>query len=172
MERNTSANVIRRRRAPALLLAGASILAGCNRPAPPAPPAPPPSPAHASHAGHSPQPTVTPRVPAHHASVEDARPIPATLDPGQFETPYVIKAYRVAQRIPEVIAQQPCYCYCDDGFGHRSLLDCYVTDHSASCLVCLKEGLLADKMHRAGSSPADIRSAIVRGDWMQIKLDE
>jgi hypothetical protein len=29
-----------------------------------------------------------------------------------------------------VLAQQPCYCYCD-GYGHGSLLDCYASYHGA-----------------------------------------
>jgi len=29
-----------------------------------------------------------------------------------------------------VLAQQPCYCWCDK-FGHASLLDCFATEHGA-----------------------------------------
>jgi hypothetical protein len=44
--------------------------------------------------------------------------------------PAVARAYQIASQIPGVIAQQPCFCYCDK-FGHRSLLDCYASDHGA-----------------------------------------
>lgn len=44
--------------------------------------------------------------------------------------PPVERAYQVAARIPEVLAEQPCYCWCDR-FGHGSLLDCFATDHGA-----------------------------------------
>jgi hypothetical protein len=44
--------------------------------------------------------------------------------------PPVERAYQVAARIPEVLAEQPCYCWCDK-FGHGSLLDCFATDHGA-----------------------------------------
>jgi hypothetical protein len=42
----------------------------------------------------------------------------------------VARAYRVAQQIPAVLAQQPCYCWCDS-MGHGSLVDCFATDHGA-----------------------------------------
>jgi hypothetical protein len=44
--------------------------------------------------------------------------------------PHIERAYRVAHRIPGVLAQQPCYCWCNK-FGHGSLLDCYASDHGA-----------------------------------------
>lgn len=74
----------------------------------------------------------TPRanVPPFHESEEAAEPLPRTLSPAYFRNPYVAQAYRAAQRIPGVLAQQPCYCQCDK-IGHRSLLDCYVSTHAA-----------------------------------------
>jgi len=45
--------------------------------------------------------------------------------------PAVQRAYRIANEIPGVIAQQPCYCWCEGKFRHRSLLDCYTSDHGA-----------------------------------------
>ena len=74
----------------------------------------------------------TQRIPAHFSKVADARPLPAVLDPKQFSDPSVVKAYRYAKEIPEIFSQQPCYCHCDAGFGHRSLLDCFATDHGAA----------------------------------------
>ena len=32
-------------------------------------------------------------------------------------------------------------------------------------MICLKEVLLATKLHKAGKKPAEIREAIIRGDW-------
>ena len=70
-------------------------------------------------------------VPAFNASAKAARPLPATLSPDLFAAiPVVAHAYRVAKRIPEVLAQQPCYCHCDR-MGHVGLLDCYRSDHGA-----------------------------------------
>jgi hypothetical protein len=44
--------------------------------------------------------------------------------------PLAARAYKAASEIPDVAAQQPCYCFCDK-FGHRSLLDCYASNHGA-----------------------------------------
>jgi hypothetical protein len=64
------------------------------------------------------------------SSAEAAVPLPKTLSPDLFSQPYVARAYRAAERFPSVLAQQPCYCWCDK-FGHRSLLDCFTTKHGA-----------------------------------------
>lgn len=71
-----------------------------------------------------------PGVPPFHPSPEAARPLPKTVPGSLFSFPVVARAYNIAERIPEVLAQQPCYCWCDK-FGHGSLLDCYKTDHGA-----------------------------------------
>ena len=69
-------------------------------------------------------------IPPFFASAEAAEPLPKTLSPKLFPDPNVAAAYRAAERIPSVLAQQPCYCHCDK-FGHRSLLDCFTTKHGA-----------------------------------------
>ena len=69
-------------------------------------------------------------IPPFFASAEAAEPLPKTLSPKLFPDPNVAAAYRAAERIPSVLAQQPCYCHCDK-FGHRSLLDCITTKHGA-----------------------------------------
>jgi hypothetical protein len=74
----------------------------------------------------------TARIPAHFSNVADARPLPAVLDPKQFSDPSAVKAYRYAKELPEIFSQQPCYCHCDNGNGHRSLLDCFATDHGST----------------------------------------
>jgi hypothetical protein len=58
-------------------------------------------------------------------------PLPQPMAASYFRGyPPVERAYQVAARIPEVLAEQPCYCWCDK-FGHGSLLDCFATDHGA-----------------------------------------
>jgi hypothetical protein len=145
------------------------VLGACTQQLPPAPNG------TAEHAGHtavtSPQAKATPRIPDHFNSAEAAKPLTATLDPKQFSVPYVVKSYQLAKEIPEVLAQQPCYCYCDSGFGHKSLLDCHKDNHSAECLVCIKEVLLTGQLHKAGKRAEEIRAAIIRGDWQQVSLD-
>jgi hypothetical protein len=84
-----------------------------------------------SHGDHAATRSPTPRIPAHFATANEAKPFPAILDPKQFSNPVVAKAYALAAENPEVYSQQPCYCYCDAGERHRSLLDCFATDHGA-----------------------------------------
>src|SRR5271169_2604240 len=94
-----------------------------------------------SNDGRSPQESKpTPRVPPYHRSAKAAQPFPETLPPSRFGNNLIVaRAYEIAHLIPGVLAQQPCYCGCDKHFGHASLLDCYASDHTAGCMVCLKE---------------------------------
>lgn len=144
-------------------------LGACTQQAPPAQSGAADHHAHTSAA--SPQAKMTPRIPDHFATADAAKPLTQTLDPRQFSTPYVVKSYQLAKEMPEVLAQQPCYCYCDTGFGHKSLLDCHKDTHSAECLVCVKEALLTGQLHKAGKSATEIREAIIRGDWQQVSLN-
>ena len=108
-------------------------------------------------------------IPPYYESEEAAKPFPAILPATYFRNPFVARAYRVAQQISGMLAQQPCYCHCDK-FGHRSLLDCYASDHGAGCLICIKEVLLAEQMHQQRKSAAEIRAALERGDWRKVEL--
>ena len=114
-----------------LLILATLALAGCCTPSSQAN-----QPALTSHDAHSAKATPaaanpTPRIPAYFEKLELAQPLPQVLDPKQFSSPVVARAYGYARENPELFALQPCYCYCDQGHGHRSLLDCYATDHSA-----------------------------------------
>lgn len=113
-----------------------------------------------------------PPVPPYFKSAKAAEPLPATLPPSRFQgRPVVVTAYTIARKIPKVLAQMPCYCSCDQHFGHRSLLDCYSSDHTAGCAVCVKESFLAYEMTRQHKTPAQIREAIIRGDWKNVDLN-
>jgi hypothetical protein len=103
-------------------------------------------------------------VPVYYDRAEDAVPFPATLEPAAFKGADVREAYKTAREIPGVLVQQPCYCYCQRK-GHRSLLDCFKTDHAGSCSICVKEALLAAQMHRQQKSAQEIRRAITQGPW-------
>ena len=99
------------------------------QPPPAAKPAPAPPTAHG--ASSTTRVPTTPPTPPNHSSAAAARPLPRTLPPHYFRrSPLVARAYQIAGEIPTVIAQQPCYCRCDK-IGHRSLLDCYASDHGA-----------------------------------------
>ena len=70
-------------------------------------------------------------TPPFYNNAEAAKPFPRLLPPSRFRGyPPVASAYQIAAYIPGILAQQPCYCHCES-FGHRSLLDCYASDHAA-----------------------------------------
>ena len=101
-----------------------------------------------------------PLVPAYQ-SASEAQALGPTLAPAQF-VGKTRDAYRVAQQIPETLAQLPCYCHCDEGFGHKSLHSCFVDDHAAHCAVCTDEALLAYQLEKQqGLTPEQVRKIII-----------
>jgi hypothetical protein len=86
------------------------------------------------------------------------------------QNPYQTHAYELAAKIPKVIYQQPCYCYCDRGMGHNSLHSCFSGTHGAQCDTCMKELYYTYQMHKQGKTARQIRSGIINGDWKQIDL--
>lgn len=126
----------------------------------------------AAHGDHTAAATsATPRIPAHFESAAAAQPLPAVLDPKRFSNPIVARGYQMAAANSAVFAQQPCYCYCDAGESHKSLLDCYASEHSAGCDICLREGYYVDKMTKAGKSAAEIRKLIIDKEWQKTSLE-
>lgn len=115
-------------------------------------------------------------VPAYHkAAPKKGERLPQILPREQlwgpaFQHDYQIRAYELASRIPNVIYQLPCYCYCDR-IGHGSLRTCYETTHAAHCTACLKELYLAYQMNRKGKTVAQIRQAIIKGQWEGVDLN-
>ena len=107
------------------------------------------------------------QVPIFFKRVADAMPFPPTLDPSRFEISSIREAYSVAKEIPDVLAQQPCYCYCQRQ-GHRSLLDCFASLHSTSCNICINEARLAGQLHRQGRTADEIRTAIIQKQWTNL----
>ncbi len=81
--------------------------------------------------------------------------------------PYQTHAYELAAKIPVVLHQQPCYCYCDR-MGHNSLHSCFETTHGAECSTCLKELYYSYSMHQKGKTAAQIRKGIIVGEWKQV----
>ena len=101
-----------------------------------------------------------PQVPAYQ-TVEAAINLAPTLNPTEFYGK-TKEAYAAAKAIPKTLAQLPCYCYCDRGFGHKSLHSCFVDDHASHCAVCVDEALLAYKLQKEeGLSPEKIRETII-----------
>ena len=86
-----------------------------------------------------------------------------------FQNPYQVHAYELAEKIPAVLRQLPCYCYCDK-MGHKSLRTCYETTHGAHCGTCMKELYYAYQQTQLKKTPKEIREGIIRGDWQNIDL--
>jgi hypothetical protein len=84
--------------------------------------------------------------------------------------PFQAHAYELAAKIPGVIHQQPCYCYCDRGMGHNSLHSCFEGTHGAQCGTCMKELYYSYLEHKKGKTAKQIRAGIIKGDWKQIDL--
>ena len=87
---------------------------------------------------------------------------------GQF--PYQTHAYELAAKIPKVIYQQPCYCYCDRSMRHTSLHSCFSGTHGAECSTCLKELYYTYTMYKQHKTAEEIRAGIIKGDFKTIDL--
>lgn len=101
--------------------------------------------------------------------------LPAVLTKDQLwgtdaQYPYQTHAYELASRIPAVLHQQPCYCYCDR-MGHNSLHSCFESTHGSRCSTCLKELYYSYQEHKGGKTASQIRAGIIKGDWKQINLE-
>ncbi len=114
-------------------------------------------------------------LPAYNSAPPHA-PLPPVLHGDQltgpyFAHPYQVTAYKMAAKIPAVLHQLPCYCRCDRAMGHNSLHSCFEVDHGAACSTCMKEGVYAYRQTRAGKTPAQIRTGIEHGEWMNVDLE-
>ena len=105
-------------------------------------------------------------------SAKELMPIlPADQRVGEnFKFPYQVHAYEIATKIPVVISQLPCYCYCER-IGHSSLHTCFESNHGAHCGICMKEVYYAYQQNKLKKTPAQIRDGIVKGEWKAIDLD-
>jgi hypothetical protein len=120
------------------------------------PPARQEAPGHEGHAHGAPG-----EVPAFQTSLADLKSLAPTLAPERFSGKQRL-GYLAAKEIPQTLAQLPCYCHCDKGFGHKSLHTCFVDDHAAHCAVCIDEALLALQLQKQEKlTPAQIRERII-----------
>jgi hypothetical protein len=118
-------------------------------------------------------------VPAYHnAGYAKGDVLPPILTPRQLtypETKYrpvQLHAYELAAKVPQVIYQQPCYCRCDQGYGHKSLRSCFEDEHGGNCATCMKELYYSYQMTQQKKTPDQIRMGIVSGEWQQIDLEK
>jgi len=118
------------------------------------------TPAHDHHAAN-PSASDAQTIPAHFEVAPSRSSLGPTLDPVKF-TGITRDAYRAVREIPVTVAQLPCYCHCDKGFGHKSLYSCFEDEHASHCAVCVNEALLALKLEKEQKlTPAQIRETIV-----------
>lgn len=88
-----------------------------------------------------------------------------------FQYPYQVHTYELAAKIPGVIYQLPCYCYCER-IGHSSLHTCFESAHGAHCGICMKEVVYAYQQTKLKKTPAQIREGIINGDWKDVDLEK
>jgi hypothetical protein len=120
-----------------------------------------------SQGTNPPQTTADESVPAYHAQAPQGQ-LPATMNPDLFTDPVVQNAYGVAAKIKKALYQQPCYCHCDRSQGHKSLLDCFASKHGSGCGTCIYEDFYTFEQLRKGKSAAQIRAAIINGEWKSV----
>jgi Protein of unknown function with PCYCGC motif len=100
-------------------------------------------------------------------------PLPATLDPASFAgNEGAILTYSIAAKIRELLYQEPCYCLCNKLKGHRSLLDCYTSDHGAVCHMCQLEVIFVYEQSKAHKTTAEIRDAMETGEVWKLDLKQ
>jgi len=87
------------------------------------------------------------------------------------QRPYQTHAYELAAKIPVILHQQPCYCFCDR-MGHNSLHSCFEGTHGARCGVCLKELYYSYVEYKKGRTASQIRKGIIAGEWDKIDLQK
>jgi hypothetical protein len=83
--------------------------------------------------------------------------------------PFQAHAYELAAKIPNVLHQQPCYCFCDR-MGHKSLRTCFESTHGAKCSTCMKELYYSYQQSKSGKTASQIRDGIIAGEWKHIDL--
>ncbi len=119
----------------------------------------------------------TEHVPAYHSGppAKGAKlpPIvPKSMRTGEaYSAKYQQVGYEIAQKIPNVLYQLPCYCYCER-IGHKSLRTCFESDHAAHCSTCLQEAYYAYFQTKQGKSVKEIRQGVEHGAYKTINLDE
>ena len=87
----------------------------------------------------------------------------AVLDPASFSDDQQRHAYTAAREIPAVLNQLYCWCHCREStiFHHRSLLECFESDHASQCSICMGEATLAyDMVKRGVTDVRQIQDAI------------
>lgn len=100
---------------------------------------------------------------AHHSDprpgITGARVLPASRFASSGQA---VRAYTAAARNAEVLDGIYCYCRCKENLGHRSLLECFESDHGWQCDICMGEAMMAAQLKQEGRTLDAIRRAIDR----------
>ncbi len=92
-------------------------------------------------------------------SSADAAANSLTLSPDLFQGE-THAAYLVAQQHPDLLAQLDCYCGCEQHEGHKNLLDCFRSNHGATCATCTGEAVTAGQLYENGTPVEQIRGIL------------
>jgi hypothetical protein len=117
-------------------------------------------------------------TPAFHAAPPvKGQKLPPIASPEQVQQmeikyPFQPRAYEAARKVPRVLYQLPCYCFCDRSAGHSSLHSCFEGPHGSHCSTCMQEAFYAYQMTKLGKTPKQIREGVIRGDFKNIDLQK
>src|SRR3954447_23997471 len=95
-------------------------------------------------------------VPAYHPTAPvKGQTLPPIASPEQVQQmeikyPFQPRAYEAARKVPRVLYQLPCYCFCDRSAGHSSLHTCFEGAHGSHCETCMQEAFYAYQMTKLG----------------------
>ena len=80
------------------------------------------------------------------------------LDPTRFADRRQREAYAAARQIPAMLNQLYCWCGCKENPAthHRSLLECFESEHASRCDICIGEATIAKSLVERGIT--DVRS--------------
>jgi len=93
------------------------------------------------------------------ASADAASSNSLTLNPELFQGE-TRSAYLAAQQHPDLLAQLDCYCGCEQHEGHKNLLDCFRSNHAATCATCTGEAVTASQLFENGTPVEQIRAIL------------
>lgn len=109
-----------------------------------------------------PRPPRPPRLPGRHPTprpgIDASKILPAARLQDHADA---IPIFDRARAIPQVLDGIRCQCGCSDLPGKYSLLSCFEDDGmAADCQVCQGQTRLAHRLHQAGKTLDEIRTAI------------
>lgn len=89
----------------------------------------------------------------------------AVLDPQQFSSSEVRRAYRIAKKIPSTLNKLYCWCGCENRGVHRSNLACFEDTMAVRCAVCRGTAEIAYRMVQKGVTDAGKIQAAIDKEW-------